>query len=167
MSPVSIRLAEPDDLARIHGISANAASDLVEKHGHGHWGVISTRKTLKRATQEASLYVIAQDGLTVGTFRLTNNKIVFYRKAWFARPDDLAAYLLNMAIDPAYQRQGIGQVAMREIDQRVRDMNLLALRFDAYAGPAGAGIFYQKCGYMLVHKGCVGDVALEYYEKTF
>ncbi len=116
---------------------------------------------------EGTLYLIAQDGLTVGTFRLTNKKIVFYRKAWFAEPDDLAAYLLNMAIDPAYQRQGIGQFAMREIDQRVRDMNLLALRFDAYDGPAGAGIFYQKCGYTLVHKGCVGDVPLEYYEKTF
>jgi hypothetical protein len=38
-----------------------------------------------------------------------------------------------------------------------------AVRLDAYQGPAGAGGFYQKCGYRLVH---AGTLDLEYYEKT-
>jgi hypothetical protein len=39
------------------------------------------------------------------------------------------------------------------------------VRFDAYDALAGAGAFYQKCGYELVHNGSFNGVPLEYYEK--
>ena len=43
---------------------------------------------------------------------------------------------------------------------------LRAIRLDAYGGPAGAGRFYEKCGYRLVHTGEMRGVLLEYFEKV-
>lgn len=166
MATASIRLAAPGEIAGIYKLSVAAASDLVDKYGQGRWRVAAARKTLKRNQQSDSLFVIVKDAVIVGTFCFTTKKAGFYRRGWFAFPDDPAGYLLNMAIAPQHQRQGIGREVMNHIDQLARSMKLLAVRFDAYEANAGAGGFYRKCGYQLVHVGKVGDVGLEYYEKV-
>ena len=166
MTTVSIRLAIPAELTMIRKQSAAAAADLVNKHGQGRWQVIPTRSSLSRYLESDTLFVIEKEASVVGTFCFVTRKIVFYRKGWFAFPDDPAGYLINMAIDPQYQRLGVGRQVMNELGKLAGRMKLLAIRLDAYQGAAGAGEFYRKCGCLLVHEGKVGDVGLEYYEKV-
>jgi hypothetical protein len=52
---------------------------------------------------------------------------------------------------------------MQHAESLAQEWGARAVRLDAYEGPAGAGAFYQKCGYRLVH---AGTLDLEYYEKT-
>ena len=142
-----------------------AADDLTMRHGTGHWSTVSTLATTKKHIA-ANIVHVARTDRVVGTFTLSQRKIAFYRKAWFAFPDAASLYLTNMAVDPAFQRTGIGRAIMVQIEHLARERSCRAIRFDAYDGPAGAGRFYEKCGYTCVHRGSVNDVALEYFEKV-
>ena len=124
-----------------------------------------TIETLQKYAESGALYLIEAEGTAVGTLRLTDRKIGFYHSAWFARPDDPAGYLLDMAVHPDQQRRGVGRRAMQMMERLAQQAGLQAVRLDAYQGPAGAGDFYKKCGYALVHKGEMRGVGLEYFEK--
>ncbi|MEE9253373.1 MAG: GNAT family N-acetyltransferase, partial [Pseudomonadales bacterium] len=112
------------------------------------------------------LHVVELDGGIVATFTLSPRQIGFYRKGWFANPGDAALYLTNMAVRPEVQRRGIGRWIMGQIEDLARGSGCGAVRFDAYDADAGAGEFYQKCGYACVHRGSIGGTALQFYERT-
>jgi len=121
--------------------------------------------TIKKHVAEKAVFLVDLDATPVATFELHTNKPFWYSTDWFAEPDAPAFYLLHMAVLPARQRQGIGRNIMREIEDMARGEGHRAVRFDAYDALAGAGAFYQKCGYELVHSGSFNGVPLEYYEK--
>lgn len=54
---------------------------------------------------------------------------------------------------------------MSEIETLAISKSIHSIRFDAYNANAGAGKFYEKCGYQLVHKGSFNSVDLLYFEK--
>ena len=163
---LSLRRVGPEDVRAVREIRLRAAEDLTARYGVGHWSGVSTLRTLKKRALEQPIFAIENDGAMVGTFTLSEKKIGFYRKSWFAQPEDPAIYLTDMAIDPAEQRKGSGRWCMKRIESIARSSGLRAVRFDAYDAPAGAGAFYRKCGYTRVHRGSIGATALEYYEKT-
>lgn len=161
-----VKRAAQEDAGPIAQLLEAAAQKLTEDFGEGAWSRATTLRTLRGAVEEGTLHVVCADDAIVGTFRVGATRIPFYRKEWFHNPDAPALYLRDMAIAPGSQRKGIGRATMTEIDAIARECGLKAVRFDAYEGPAGAGTFYQKCGYSQVHRGLVGDVPLEYYEKV-
>ena len=73
-------------------------------------------------------------------------------------------YLLSMAIDPAFQRQGLGRRMLDEAAAVTRRWPADAIRLDAYDHRAGAGGFYAKCGYREVGRATYRGVPLSYYE---
>lgn len=160
-----LRRARADDVKRVRSILAAAASDLTARFGEGHWSGVKSIETLRKYLDEGVLYVVESDERIVGTLRLTDRKIGFYRNDWFADPAAKAGYLLDMAIDPVHQRHGVGRQAMAAMEDVARAAGLQAIRLDAYTGPAGAGGFYRRCGYRLAHQGEFRGVSLEYYEK--
>jgi GNAT superfamily N-acetyltransferase len=163
---VTLRQAKPDDAATAREILAAAAADLTARFGEGHWSHVRSVATLRKHALNGTLY-LADAGLEpVGVLRLTEHKISFHRREWFARPNDPAGYLLDMSVHPSCQRQGIGRRAMDLVDRLARCARLSTVRLDAYAGPAGAGPFYRKCGYIQVHSATFRGVALEYFEKV-
>jgi GNAT superfamily N-acetyltransferase len=163
---VRLRQAGLDDIKSVRGILAAAAADLTTRFGEGHWSGVRAFETLRKYAGSGTLFVIEADAISVGTLRLTDRKIGFYHNAWFARPKDPAGYLLDMAVHPEQQRRGLGRRAMDMAEQLARKSGLCAIRLDAYQGPAGAGGFYRKCGYALVHRGSMCGVKLEYFEKV-
>jgi GNAT superfamily N-acetyltransferase len=162
---VRVRRASTSEITAIQATRISASEDLTERFGEGHWSIVSSEATLIDALGNGNLYVIDADGVLAGTCRLTDRKIAFYEERWFADPDAPATYLRDMAIAPDRQRQGIGREAMADIAQLARLQGACAVRLDAYAGPAGAGTFYRKCGYSRMHAGQFNGVRLEYYEK--
>jgi GNAT superfamily N-acetyltransferase len=162
---VTLRNAGLGDIKLVRSILAAAADDLTARFGQGHWSGARTMETLKAYAERGELYLIEANSTAAGTLRLTDRKIGFYHNAWFARPDDPAGYLLDMAVHPDHQRLGIGHRAMQMMERLAQQAGLQAVRLDAYQGPAGAGAFYRKCGYAMVHTGDMRGVGLEYFEK--
>lgn len=162
---IRLRQASCDDVNAAREILAAAAADLTARFGQGHWSHVRGIETLRKHAGNGTLYVAEARNGPIGVLRLTARRIGFYRTAWFAHPDDPAGYLMDMAVRPDHQRRGVGRQSMQLADQLARSAGLRAMRLDAYAGPAGAGEFYRKCGYALVHSAVFRGVALEYFEK--
>jgi GNAT superfamily N-acetyltransferase len=162
---VTLRSAQPGDIGRVRAIMAGAARELSAQFGEGHWSRVRTPETLRTYVAQGTLYLVEMAGAVIGTLRLTDRKIPFYRTEWFADPKASAGYLLDTAIDPPHQQRGHGRCAMRMVEDIARSYRMKAVRLDAYGGPAGAGAFYEKCGYSLTHRGTFNGVALEYFEK--
>ncbi len=158
----ALREIKPADVEAVREVRAQAAEELTRRHGRGRWSTVSALRTLRKHADEGRLYGADDGGELIATFTLSEKKIAFYRKSWFAHPDDPALYLTNMAVRPENQRKGLGRWSMKQIESIGRSRGLRAVRFDSYIGPAGAGPFYRKCGYTLVH---AGPLDLEYYEK--
>lgn len=162
---ITIRAAKHDDAETIHAIRTSAAEALTDAFGTGHWSHVATLRTLERHTVDRDLFVVENAGTAIATFELTSKKPGFYSKTWFADPAAPAIYLFNMAVDKTSQRNGFGRKIMAEMEATAAADGKYALRLDAYDAPAGAGTFYEKCGYSLVHSGSFNRVALCYYEK--
>lgn len=166
---VNIRKARLSDLKAICRVKKAAAEDLTARHGKGHWSGINLGNVVKRLVQGDTLYVAEIDsGLTlVGTFTIDRVMPYFYDRKWFKKVGvNGFCTVRSMAIDPAHQKKGIGREIMKGIELLARRNRLKSIRLDAYAGPAGAGGFYEKCGYKKVHKGKFRKIELEYFEKV-
>jgi len=69
-----------------------------------------------------------------------------------------------MAVAPAKQRQGIGRRCMEEARRLAKAWPVDAIRLDAFAGKAGAGGFYARCGCIEVGRVTYRKAPLIYFE---
>jgi len=74
-------------------------------------------------------------------------------------------YLTGMAVSVTHQRQGLGRLAFDDACAVAEKWPADAIRLDAYDAEAGAGGFYDRCGFTergrVVYKG----TPLVYYER--
>jgi GNAT superfamily N-acetyltransferase len=101
----------------------------------------------------------------VGTLRLTTRKPWAIEASYFT-PCNTPLYLVGMAIAPARQRQGYGRRLLEEAKQLARAWPAGALRLDAFDADAdaGAGPFYEHCGFTEVGRASYRQTPLVYYE---
>jgi GNAT superfamily N-acetyltransferase len=160
-----IRVASRADISAIQTVRQRAADALVRAHGPGHWGWVPDRSNLLREMKRRTFYVVVSGDVVVGSFKLSCTAPGFFDLARFAEPDAPATYLTGMAIDPDYQRQRIGRWCMSWIEPIARHDHSRAIRLDAYDHAAGAGPFYERCGYEQRGRLTFNGVNLLLYEK--
>jgi ribosomal protein S18 acetylase RimI-like enzyme len=112
--------------------------------------------------KDARVLVARRDALVVGVLRLETKKPWAIDKNYFV-PVSRPLYLLDMAVDPPVQRQGIGRRLLAEA-VAVATVSADSIRLDAYDHPAGAGGFYAKCGFKEVGRVTYRGTPLIYYE---
>lgn len=143
---VSISLATPEDAAAIAEVISEAARDLTAKHGQGHWSAVATGKGVLNGMGKAKVLLAKANGQVVGTLRLTASRPWVIDPAYFtpvARP----VYLVDMAVRPGFQRIGVGRSLIETAKNMATALAGDSIRLDAYEGAAGAGAFYEKCGF--------------------
>lgn len=99
----------------------------------------------------------------VGTVRLVQALPALIDADSFT-PVDTAMYVLGLAVSPDARGQGIGRGLMEAAKEVARSRPAEALWLDAYRHPAGAGPFYERCGFRAVGPSSRGEVPLIYYE---
>lgn len=139
------------------------AQKLTHDHGCGHWSTEASERGILFGMKFGKLLIARSRGKLVGTLRLTTKKPWAIDVAYFT-PVKKALYLLDMAVAPAEQRQGIGRQLMEQARVMARDWLAYAIRLDAYDASAGAGGFYAKCGYNEVGRVVYRKTPLIYYE---
>ena len=116
-----------------------------------------------RGIKDSRVVVVRNDGPIVGVLRLETKKPWAIDKSYFA-PVRCALYLLDMAVDPAVQRQGIGRRLLDDAVLAAKAWPADSIRLDAYDHPAGAGGFYARCGFKVVGRVTYKGTPLVYYE---
>lgn len=153
----------PEDAGDIAAIRRAAAEQLTATFGKGPWSWGVSIDGVKRSLRTPLVLVARARHTVVATFRLQSRKpwaIDGSRFSPVARP----LYLVDMAVDPELQRQGVGRACLAEATRRARAWPAQAIRLDAYDAPAGAGRFYERCGYRDVGGAPFRGTALRYFE---
>lgn len=164
MKACSVTLATVADAAALAVLATAAAEHLTAEHGPGHWSADATAAEKHRAIVTSRVLVARDDTGIVGTLRLTPNRPWAIDDSFFT-PVDRPLYLLDMAVDPRVQQQGIGRALLDQAAQVGRDWPADAIRLDAYDSAAGAGPFYVKCGFREVTRLEFRQVPLIYFER--
>ena len=162
-SPLAVLIATESDVAEIARLRTAVAEDLSRHFGHGHWSSAVTVRSVARGMQHARVMIMRADGVIVGTLRLATKKPWAIDRRYFVdvpRP----LYLTDMAVAPDRQRQGLGRLLIAHAKEAARAWPAESIRLDAYDGLAGAGPFYERCGFAEVGRVSYRGVPLRYYE---
>lgn len=156
-------IAELSDAAAIAVVRNRAAEQLTINFGGGHWSSICTRQAVAQGIRSSRVLVARRGRTLVATLRLMTRKPWAIGRKHFA-PSTHPIYLVDMAVDPACQREGVGRALIEEATRVAKGWLGDALRLDAYDAPAGAGTFYRKCGFREVGRATYRATPLIYFE---
>lgn len=161
--PILIHRATADDAGAIADVRTAAAAHLTATHGGGHWSTHATEAAVRDALHSGIIFVARSAATVVGTLRLQSccpQAIDIMRFTPVRQP----LYLVDVAVHPDMQRQGIGRRLLVEAADAARAWPGNSIRLDTYDDPAGAGGFYRACHFREVARVTYHDVPLLYFE---
>jgi GNAT superfamily N-acetyltransferase len=156
--------AAESDAAAIAALRVATAAALTERFGRGHWSGAATERGVVAGMHDAMIWLARRGTAVVGTFRLSSVKPWAIDESRFT-PTSTPLYLTDMAVLPAQQRRGIGRRCLAKAIEVATAWPASAIRLDAYDDAAGAGTFYEKCGFQEVGHVSYRGVPLVYYER--
>ena len=160
---LNVRRAEESDAPALLEIELQVAQDLTSRYGRGHWSSCPSEAGVLRRIRSSHVVMASLGAEIVATLTLATKKPWAIDVSYFTRVPK-ALYLLNMAVQPSRQRQGLGRDLLREAHRLAESWPAEAIRLDAYDAPAGAGTFYARCGYQERGRVAYRGTPLIYYE---
>jgi len=162
--PLRTDVAAAEDAPAIAALRRAAAEHLTERFGAGHWSLTASDRSVLAALKTSRLLVVRDGGQIVATLRLATKKPWAIDRRYFVQVER-PLYLTDMAVSPARQRQGIGRALLAAATDVARAWPSQAIRLDAYDADAGAGPFYEKCGFHEVGRVVYRETPLIYFER--
>lgn len=159
----SVAIASEADAPELAALRTAVADDLTRRFGAGHWSGAVTEKSVLQTMKASRVLLARARSRIIATLRLATKKPWAIDRTYFtdaARP----LYLLDMAVAPKRQDQGIGRHMLEEAKSCAIAWPADAIRLDAYDHAAGAGGFYAACGFREVGRVTYRGVPLVYFE---
>jgi GNAT superfamily N-acetyltransferase len=160
---ISLGPATADDAEALAALQTDAAAHLTTTHGRGNWSSSVTRRGVLGRMRTGTVFVARRRGRAIATLCLTTRKPWAIDPSYFT-PVPRPLYLVDMAVAPDLQGTGIGRMCLHEAERIARAWPADAIRLDAWDAPAGAGAFYQRCGYREAGRKVYRGSLLVYYE---
>jgi ribosomal protein S18 acetylase RimI-like enzyme len=162
--PLKFRDATLDDVAVIAGLQNAVAGALTARFGPGHWSTLVSERGAVLAQRHARVRV-GRDGKRILTVVRLATKKPWAIDISFFTPVKRPLYLTGMAVSVALQRQGLGRLALDDACAVAEKWPAEAIRLDAYDAKAGAGGFYDRCGFTECGRVVYKGTRLVYYER--
>jgi len=151
------------DARALAALRTAVANGMTQKFGHGHWSACPSKAEVKRQLRASHVLVARREGEIVGTVRLARALPWAIDSIAFTQVTS-ALYVLGLAVALEARGLGVGRDLMEAAKEAARSMRAQALWLDAYEHSAGAGPFYQTCGFQMVGRTQYREVPLIYYE---
>ena len=163
--PLTFRDATLADVAVIAALQNAAAGALTARFGAGHWSMLTTERGAAHAQRHARVR-LGRDGRRVLTvLRLATKKPWAIDVTYFT-PVKRPLYLTGMIVSVAHQGEGLGRRALEDAGAVAKRWPADAIRRDAYDATAGAGAFYEQCGFTERGRVVYTGTPLVYYEMV-
>jgi GNAT superfamily N-acetyltransferase len=161
---LSFAVADESDAPELAALRVATACDLTKRFGRGHWSGEASERGVMAGMHESKIWLARRGSSIVATFRMSTTKPWAIDRSFFAK-SELPLYLTDMAVRPDLQGKGIGRRCLVKAVEYARAWPVDAIRLDAYDAEAGAGAFYEKCGFREVGRMAHRGVPLVYYER--
>jgi GNAT superfamily N-acetyltransferase len=161
---VAIRVGVAADAAEIVALRVAAANDLTARFNKGFWSSAATENGVLQAMKQGKVLAATRAGAIVGTLALSTKKPWAIDASHFTRVKT-PIYLTSMAVEPGLQGRGVGREMLAAAEDMARGWPGQSIRLDAFDAEAGAGGFYEKCGYEERGRAVFRAVPLIYYER--
>jgi len=160
---ITIANASLSDARELAALRTAVAQDMTRQFGEGHWSHCPSKATVLRQLRASQVLVARRGEELIGTVRLiTANPALIDAEAF--TPVAHALYVLGLAVATNCRGEGMGRRLMDAAKEVARARRAQALWLDAYEHAAGAGPFYERCGFRKVGPSAFKDVSLNYYE---
>ncbi len=160
---VRFRDATERDAPGIAALRNAAAGALTARFGSGHWSTLTSERAALLSLRHARVRVGVAGKRLLTVLRLATKKPWAIDVAYFT-PVKRPLYLTDLAVSVAHVGQGLGRRAMADARTVAQAWPADAIRLDAYDAEAGAGPFYERCGYTGRGRVVYRDDPLVYYE---
>lgn len=162
--PLKFRDATLDDVGVIAGLQNAVAGALTARFGPGHWSTLVSERGAALSHRHARVRVGRNGRRILTVVRLATKKPWAIDVSYFT-PVKRPLYLTGMAVSVAHQRQGLGRRALDDACVVAEKWPAEAIRLDAYDAKAGAGGFYDRCGFTECGRVVYKGTPLVYYER--
>ncbi|WP_312648962.1 GNAT family N-acetyltransferase [Aminipila sp.] len=147
---VIFSLATNDDIEDLIEIQNKAFYDDYIKYGECP-GYGRTYESMKLSVENCAVYKIMVDEILVGNIIVRDNH-------------DGTYFLGGLCVIPAYENNGIGQVAMKFLDRQFKGAHHWSL--ETPADKERNHYFYKKCGFHITKEYKVSTVNIVLFEKS-
>ncbi|HTX75032.1 MAG TPA: GNAT family N-acetyltransferase [Terracidiphilus sp.] len=160
---VRLQRATAEDAADLSRMREAVSQRLRQDFGDGFWVGKPTERAALCDIRNWNVYIARYRGRLIASLALQGKKPWAIDRSYLT-PGRKPLFLTRMAVDPQYQRQGIGRQCLDEARRIAEEQKADSICLDAFDCPAGAGPFYAKCGFRELGRAPYRTIPHIYYE---
>ena len=130
---IKIELAKKSDLDSVMNMISACALDLISKNIFQWSEKYPSIDVFKNDIEKNALFVAKHKLKIIGCLALCSNKDLEYKNTKWLTEDNKNLYIHRLAVDPKFQKQGIGRLLMDFAEDYARDKKLKSVMLDTFS----------------------------------
>ena len=144
---IKIELAEINDIKDIMKMIHNCANDLISKNILQWNEKYPNRDIFLSDIEKKNLFILKNNSGIIGCIALSHEKDIEYTDVKWLTKDDKNLYLHRLAVDPKFQKKGIGKLLMDFAEDYARNNKFISVRLDTFSKNERNNRFYKSRKY--------------------
>jgi len=144
---IKIELAEINDINDIMKMIHDCANDLIGKNIFQWNEKYPSRDIFLSDIEKKNLFILKNNSGIIGCIALSHEKDIEYTDVKWLTKDDKNLYLHRLAVDPKFQKKGIGKLLMDFAEDFARDNKFKSIRLDTFSKNERNNRFYKSRKY--------------------
>jgi ribosomal protein S18 acetylase RimI-like enzyme len=147
---MQIRLASLKDIENVMELIKNCIKDM-ESRGIYQWNeYYPTSEIFHEDIKISSLYILEDKNTCLGIISINDDQSPEYKELVWTNEDGKILVIHRLAVNPEYQKQGIGRQLMDFAENYASERGYTSIRLDAYSGNPRALNLYEYRGFKKV-----------------
>jgi len=144
---IKIELAEINDINDIMKMIHDCANDLIGKNIFQWNEKYPSRDIFLSDIEKKNLFILKNNSGIIGCIALSHEKDIEYTDVKWLTKDYKNLYLHRLAVDPKFQKKGIGKLLMDFAEDYARNNKFISVRLDTFSKNERNNRFYKSRKY--------------------
>ena len=144
---IKIELAEINDINDIMKMIHDCANDLISKNIFQWNEKYPSKDIFLSDIEKKNLFIFKNNSGIIGCIALSHEKDIEYTDVKWLTKDDKNLYLHRLAVDPKFQKKGIGKLLMDFAEDYARNNKFISVRLDTFSKNERNNRFYKSRKY--------------------
>ena len=145
---IKIELAKTTDLDGVMRIIKACAADLISKKIFQWSEKYPSSEVFKNDIEKNVLFVTKHKLKIIGCLALCSNKDIEYKNIKWLTEDNKNLYIHRLAVDPNFQKKGIGKSLMDFAEDYAKKNDFKSIRLDTFSKNKRNNKFYKSREYI-------------------